>query len=386
MHKIHFLIFIVFAFLVYWIVSPAYIPEKVIVEEKIDSTYTISFSAVGDIMCHSTQYNYAWVERDSFDFKPNFKFIKEYLRSKDILFGNLETVLAGDSKKLSGYPFFNSPNQLAEAIKYAGFDFIFTANNHANDMAYDGVKRTIDQLHKENLVHIGTHDLSDEIKNYNTFVRKGLKFGLIAYTYGTNYNENALNPRKYVEFIDTVKIRNDIENLRKENVELVIVYFHFGKEYTKTANKYQKKIVEKTVEAGADVILASHPHVIQPFVKIKGNNSNLDSVLVTYSMGNFISNQRWRYSDGGLVFNFNVTKNIFTDSIYISDVSYLPIWIFKGNTIEGRQYYILPSSDYGDSTYEFLTTADKDSMKKSYNDTIELLTAASFFPRIDSLK
>ncbi|MCP5062492.1 MAG: CapA family protein, partial [Ignavibacteriae bacterium] len=115
--------------------------------------------------------------------------IGSYLRSKDILFGNLETILAGNTKRYSGYPFFNTPNELAEALKFAGFDFLFTANNHANDRGQNGVDRTIDVLKKVNIVPVGTKKLSSSEPTYNFFVRKGLRFGVLAYTYGTNYNE-----------------------------------------------------------------------------------------------------------------------------------------------------------------------------------------------------
>ncbi len=389
MNKIYFTLFLIIAVFLYWIFNPTYPKkvEKIEAEVKIDSTVTVSFSAVGDIMCHSTQYNYAWVQNDSFDFKPVFRYIKDYLKEKDILIGNLETVLAGKTKKYSGYPFFNSPNQLAEALKYVGFDFLITANNHANDQGFDGVARTLKELKKINIVGLGTKDITDSTKNYDLFVRKGLRFGVLAYTYGTNYNELATSPKEYINYIDTVKIKHDIKNLRNKNADIVIIYFHFGKQYQKQITKYQRKIVRSTINSGADIILASHPHIIQQFERFETKGARLDTGFVTYSLGNFVSNQRWRYSDGGLIFNFNVTKNIFTDSIYISDISYLPIWVFKGNTENGREYLILPSENSDmDSLYNFLTPADIDSMKRSYYDTIELFTSKTDFPRIEKPK
>jgi len=385
-------IFIIFVFLIlvlHWIFSPYYLTDKNETEqlEKIDSTITVSFSSVGDIMCHSTQYNYARVGKDSFDFKPIFSEIGDYLRSKDILFGNLETVLAGGTKRYSGYPFFNTPNELAEALKLAGFDFLFTTNNHANDMGQNGVERTIDILKKVNIVPIGTKRIKSREPTYNIFVRKGLRFGVLAYTYGTNYNENAKHPREYVSYINPQKIENDIKKLKKKNADVIIVYFHFGKEYQKEPSQYQSKIVSKTISYGADIILASHPHIVQKFEIFKTTNAKLDAGFVTYSLGNFISNQRWRYSDGGLIFNFDITKNIFTDSVYINDVSFLPIWVFKGEVNGKKEYVILPSGNYKDSAkYGFTTEADIDSMKKSYFDTIELFTEGNEYPRIDKLK
>ena len=267
------------------------------------------FSAVGDIMCHSTQYNYAWVEGDSFDFNPVFSVVGNYLKNKDVLIGNLETVLAGDTKNYLGYPFFNTPNALAEALKNTGFDYLTTANNHANDQGVDGIERTYKVLKNLRIAPLGTA-VSDSFLTTKIYEKNGLRFGILAYTYGTNYNESSLNPKKYVKYIDTLKIKRDIESLRYNNAELVIVYFHFGNEYQKQISDYQKKVVRSTINNGADVILGAHPHIIQHFERFPTNSGSLDTGFVAYSLGNFISNQRWRYSDGGLVFNFEITKNI----------------------------------------------------------------------------
>jgi len=300
-----------------------------------------------------------------------------------LLIGNLETVLAGDTKNYSGYPYFNSPNQLAEALKFAGFDFLTTANNHSNDQGYDGVKRTLEILKKVNIIPLGTKSKEQE-EPENIFVRKGLKFGMLAYTYGTNYKENSLYPKQYVNYIDTVRVKNDILKLKNKNVDVIIILYHFGVQYQKNISDYQKVIVDKTIDYGADIILGSHPHIVQKYETFS-SIGNLDTGFVVYSLGNFVSNQRWRYSDGGIIFNFNITKNIYTDSVYISDISYMPIWVFKGDTKMGKEFIILPSSDYNHNEYDYLTEADADSMKLSYFDTIFQLTKESRIPRIDSL-
>ncbi len=196
--------------------------------EKVDSTITVTFSAVGDLMCHTTQYNYAWVKKDSFDFEPVFSVIGDYLREKDILIGNLEVVLAGETNKYSGYPFFNTPNQFAEALKNAGFDFLVTANNHSNDQGYEGVKRTLEVLKKNNIISIGTNFI-DSVEAPKIYVRKGLRFGLLNYTYGTNFHKKEDKPRSYVNHINFKKIKSDIELLKEKNAELIIVFYHFGK-------------------------------------------------------------------------------------------------------------------------------------------------------------
>lgn len=392
MNSKYFLIFLVVSIIIYWIVNPFYISiekkkeSSIKVEEVIDSTFTVSFSAVGDIMCHSTQYNYAWVQKDSFDFNPVFSVIGDYLRDKDILIGNLETVLAGNTKNYRGYPFFNSPNQLVDALGNTGFDFLITANNHANDQGLEGIKRTLEVIESNEIIPIGTHYPHSNRQN-QVFAKDGLKFSILAYTYGTNFHSGELKPQMYVNYIDTLMIKNDIQELKNEGSDLIIVYFHFGPEYQKNISKYQNNIVARTIGYGADIILGAHPHIVQQFDRFATVGGNLDTGFVVYSLGNFISNQRWRFSDGGLIFNFDITKNVFTDSVYISDISYLPIWVFKGKTEKGKDYIVLPAKEFDNKNkFNYLTEADIDSMRKSYFDTIELLTSKSNYPRIDVIK
>ena len=155
----------------------------------------------------------------------------------------------------------------------------------------------------------------------------------------------------------------------------MLVHFHFGDEYQRYPNQYQKEIVLKTIEFGADIIIGGHTHVLQPINYFKTDNARLDTGFVIYSMGNFISNQRWRYSDGGAVITFNLTKDIKNDSVWLKDVEYLPIWVFKGHTKSGPEYVILPSESASrDSLYPFLSSADKKEASVSYNDTKEILT------------
>jgi poly-gamma-glutamate synthesis protein (capsule biosynthesis protein) len=158
-------------------------------------------------------------------------------------------------------------------------------------------------------------------------------------------------------------------------VDIVLVYFHFGEEYQRLPNIYQKEVVNNTINAGADIIIGSHPHVVQPVDYFKTNKANLDSGFVAYSLGNFISNQRWQYSDAGVIVKINISKNILSDSVYLSGISYLPTWVFKGNTKKGRKYIILPSSKtYEDSLYSYLSKSDKEKMQQAFEDTKYIFT------------
>jgi poly-gamma-glutamate capsule biosynthesis protein CapA/YwtB (metallophosphatase superfamily) len=351
--------------------------------QKQDSLITVSISVVGDIMCHSVQYNYAKVAADSFDFNPVFSEIKKYLDQSDFVFGNLETVTAGERKGYSGYPFFNSPDDFIAALKNAGFDLLTTANNHAIDRGEAGVRRTIEQLELNHLNYNGTFLSEKDRDSIRIFDIKGIKVAFLAYTYGTNGIPIPKGKEYLVNLIDTVKIKNDIRNAKVKGADAVLVHFHFGDEYQRLPNSYQKEIVRKTILAGADIIIGGHTHVLQPIEFFKTNNARLDTGFVIYSMGNFISNQRWRFSDGGAILTFSLTKDISRDSIFLNDVDYLPIWVFKGMTRSGKQYIIIPSeAAFSDSLYYFLTPEDKIPAAQSFHDTNEILRKYSKKPKL----
>ena len=341
----------------------------------MDSTITISISAVGDLMCHSPQFEYARVSADSFDFKPSFEIIKKYLQNSDFTFGNLETVAGGKAKGYSGYPFFNAPDQFVSAVKSAGFNLITTSNNHALDGGEAGLLRTISIIKNSGLNYTGTFISGkdrDSIRIYNI---KGIKVGLLAYTYGTNGNTVPKGKPYLINIIDTALIRNDINLYRHNGAEIVLVYFHFGTEYKRTPDDYQKTIVEKTIAGGADLIIGGHPHVIEPAVFFKTNGGRLDTGFAVYSMGNFISNQRWRYSDAGVVLKIIIKKNLINGTISISKVTILPTWVFKGKIKNKNIFEILPAADTLNNVFVHeMSDEDKQKMLQSFFDTKNILT------------
>ncbi|HKJ80557.1 MAG TPA: CapA family protein, partial [Ignavibacteriaceae bacterium] len=151
-----------------------------------DSTVTATISVVGDLMCHSVQFEYSKVEADSFDFNPVYRLVKKYLSSSDFTFGNLETVTAGKDKKYSGYPLFNSPDSYIRALKNTGFDLLTTANNHALDKSEKGVLRTIKILNENEINYNGTYISKNDRDSLRIFEVKGIKIAFLAYSYGTN--------------------------------------------------------------------------------------------------------------------------------------------------------------------------------------------------------
>ena len=342
--------------------------KKEIVQK--DSVAYATIRIVGDLMCHSTQFNYAKVSADSFDFTGVYKEVKSYLSDADLTIGNLETVTAGKSKSYSGYPFFNAPDDFVSALKDAGFNLLVTANNHAIDQGEKGVIRTIEQIVKNRMNYSGTANSQADKDSIRIFDLNGIKIAVLAYSENTNGIQIPKGKDYLVNLVNSDSIAVDINKARNKGAEIVLVQFHYGEEYKREPNTYQKQTVDSTISSGADIIIGSHPHAIQPLNYFKTENAKLDTGLIAYSMGNFISNQRWRYSDAGVILSITLAKNILKDSVYISDVQYLPTWVFKGE-IEGKKEYVIIPEDptKPDSTYTYLSEKDLKEMRQAFDDT-----------------
>ncbi|MBN1637378.1 MAG: CapA family protein [Ignavibacteriales bacterium] len=375
MKLLKFILPIVALFLLYVIITPKATIGEETKNSVQDSVVTISFCMVGDLMCHSVQFEYAQVKKDSFNFKPVYRYVKSYIESVDFAMGNLETVLGG-GKKFSGFPFFNSPDAYLEALKYSGFDLLMTSNNHCLDQKKEGLLRTIDRLNEKKIHYVGTFNSQrdrDSIRIYNI---KGLTFAVLAYTFSTNGIPLPSGAPYTVNMLEEKLLVSDLKRAKEKNPDIVIVYFHWGDEYQRYPNAYQKKFMKVSVDNGADIILGSHPHVLQPVDFYATKNANLDTGIVAYSLGNFVSNQRKRYTDSGTILNFSITKDVAKDSVYLSDVSFIPTYVFKGNTSNGREYIILPSEiATKDTLPEFLSKGDRTYIKQCFNDTKDIITA-----------
>lgn len=344
----------------------------------VDSINSLKFSAVGDLMCHGTQLNYAEIDSTFFDFKPNFKKVKPIFDESDVVMGNLETVIAGKEFGNLGYPIFNTPIEYLDALKYAGFDLLITANNHATDQGKTGIINTAMNITDTDMQFSGTNTSLEDLDSVNIFTSNDISYAVLSYTYGINLKNLEEEDMYMVNFIDTVRIRQDIKKARQAEADIVILFFHFGKEYAREPSRYQKEIVSKSIQYGADIILGSHPHSLQPVEFFKTNNATLDTGFVAYSLGNFISNQRWRYSDCGVILNFELEKNILSGRVDLKSVDFIPVWVFKGFNGRKNIFEILPSTQYNYSgSLNYLSEEDITLMQQSIEDTRETITGNS---------
>ncbi|MBK6604466.1 MAG: CapA family protein [Leptospiraceae bacterium] len=372
MPKIKLTFYYLFPFLLFFFsnCSTHFIRDLTTPEEK-----TVQVSAVGDIMVHSTQLTSAFDPKcKCHNFHPVFKNIKEYLVSADIAFGNLETTLPGDSKLFAGYPQFGAPDELAHALKDAGFDILTTSNNHSVDTGRKGIDHTIDTLDSLGISHLGTYKSIEEFEKNRIllYTKNGINFAFLSYSYSTN--GIAIPKDKVVNIIDKDRIREDIQLARSKKPDVLIVAYHFGTEYARFPDKFQKEMVDFAFQEGADIILGGHPHVLQPYELdlIQDKYGERKQRLVIYSLGNFVSGQIKRYTNGGMIFNFKLTKKMQSGKTQISiqDVGYVPVFVYVSNDKSGYQYNVLPVEKYLKNDQEMkLTPMAHRAMLEFYEDT-----------------
>ena len=323
--------------------------RKPLSESRVVDRVTVA--AIGDIMVHGAQLRSAWDEvSQGYDFEPVFSQVKELLSATDLTIGNLETTLPGREELYSGYPQFGSPDALAAAIKNAGVNILNTANNHACDKGEQGLVRTIKVLNEYGLLHIGTYrDAEYETRRILMVERHNIRIAVLGYTYGTN--GVAIPAGTYIGLIDQEQMAEDIRRARERDPDFIICLLHWGTEYERYPDDTQKKLIAFLFSEGVDVVLGSHPHVLQPFAlqSVTDKYGVTRPHLVIYSLGNFVSNQRDRYRDGGIILNFTLQKETSSDKgkvFTIADVHYTPTWVYVQHATFKNQFYVLPIPRY----------------------------------------
>jgi poly-gamma-glutamate synthesis protein (capsule biosynthesis protein) len=321
---------------------------------------TLSLLCVGDIMLHTPQIMAQYdSEKGAYVFDDNYKYVKSYIQRADLAMCNLETTFAG--KPYSGYPQFCAPDSLADTLKDTGFDVAFTANNHMVDKGEKGVTRTLEVLKEKGIGAVGSV-MQSEDPRYILQQVKGVNIGIIAYTYetgsggaGTSVNgqqvSSSVADRINTFHMNTIeedqkKIKASIDAARSAGAEIIIAYYHWGDEYEKNAADNQKELAKNTAEMGADVIFASHPHVLQETQYIKLENTG-KIVPVFYSMGNFISNQRKeslgnRFTEQGVMAEVNLVYAKSEGKIKEISMGGTPTWVDRYSSSGKDVYRIIP--------------------------------------------
>ena len=307
----------------------------------------IKLMFVGDIMGHGPQIKSAEIVKEEvYDYRPCFEYVRPILQEADLAIGNLEVTLPG-KPPYHGWPNFRSPDDLADGLWYAGFDLLTTSNNHSNDAGKNGVINTIKTLKEKGFYHTGTYRnaLEKDLTHPLIVYKKGFKLAFLNYTYGTDLKKH--RPPTVVNLIDPTQMRKDLRIARRMKADAIFVLIHWGREYEIEESSAQREMAMELLEWGADLVIGSHPHVVQPIVEypMKNKKGLRKTKLVSYSLGNFISNQKKTNTDGGIILEIDLVKNQETKVTEIKDHHYIPVWRYIQKTKNDKKtFYTLPIS------------------------------------------
>ena len=330
---------------------------------------SISLFFVGDLMGHQPMISAAKIsDSNKYEYSHWFQYIKPFIENHDFAIANLEVVLGGEP--YTGYPQFSSPDSYADAAKKSGFDFMITANNHSLDRYKKGLERTIDVLDQLKIEHTGTFkDQKSRDENY-PFIKtlKNKKIAILNFTYGTNGLKVELP--NIVNEIDTVQIKKDIKKAKSLKADFILITIHWGSEYQRNYNASQSELAQWLCDEGADAIIGMHPHVVQPMEILHPKDNKTKNIPVAYSLGNYVSNQRDRYKNGGI--GVGLELKIKNGEIVFNDWNYLPFWVHLGGNPKG--YYVIPVSEWEKNPSKFkLNSTEENEIKQFGVDTRELL-------------
>ncbi|MBD8035313.1 CapA family protein [Solibacillus sp. A46] len=253
--------------------EPEIEPQPEIVKE------TMRLAMVGDVLLHLRLAQYE-------DFTSSFAAVAPTMQSYDYLIANQESPPVGNNYALSGFPQFSSPPHILRDLQNAGVDMVTIANNHTVDKGEGGVRTFFENLDEYGMPYVGAYKNAEDKANDRIIEVGSIKIGLLAYTYGTNGLYLPKGSPYIINYIDETKIKADIE-LLKEEVDVVAVSMHWGPEYAYSESDYQKHYAKVLNEAGAHIVLGTHPHVLQPYKKLVTEQGHETHVF--YSLGNFFS-------------------------------------------------------------------------------------------------
>jgi poly-gamma-glutamate synthesis protein (capsule biosynthesis protein) len=308
--------------------------NNVILSKVNNKTYTASLSAIGDVLIHDRVYNPAHIGNGKYNFISHLKQVKPYLEKVDITVANQESMIGGTKIGLSSYPSFNSPHEVGDALKHSGVDIVTLANNHTLDRGEDAIQSAITYWNKIGLHYTGSYVSAEDQKRIRIIEKNGIIFSFLAYTYGTNGIKPPNDKQYLVNLIDENKIKKDISSAKGIS-DVVVVSLHFGKEYQRLPNEEQIQLAKQLAQAGADIIIGHHPHVLQPMEWIKREDGRRS--IVAYSLGNFFSGQTGDYKDIGGIMQIKVDKIVKNDEtiITLKEPSFIPTFV-------DSNYYVTP--------------------------------------------
>ena len=312
-------------------------------QQTTNTVSSVSLVAVGDNLIHNTLISAGEQEDGSLNYTSFYENIKNDISSADVAVINQETILGGSEFEYTGYPTFNSPWEIGTAAIDAGFDIFTCATNHSLDKGYSGIEQEcafFDQ-HTE-VVHVGTNDSEEEYNSIVYYEKNGIRFAILNYTYGTNGIPIPESRPWCVNMMDEEKITSDVTAAR-QNADVVIVFPHWGTENSTSVSDYQREYVKLFSDLGVDIVIGTHPHVLQPVEWVE-NDTTGKKMLVYYSLGNFISHQTSLNQLCGGMARINIEKR--NDEITITSATLTPVVCWYRNTGGQYDFSVYKLSDY----------------------------------------
>lgn len=326
------------------------------VTQNTNEDINFHLTAIGDVMCHNTQYMDAYnASTGEYDFSYVFKDIENYIKNSDITIANLETTFAGEDVGYSNYPRFNTPDALAYNLKTLGVDIISTAGNHSLDYGFNGLSRTIDVLDSADITHVGTYQTQEDRDTIVFKYVNDIKIAFLNYAYGTNGITIPSDKPYCINLIDEELIKNDIETAKSQEADIIIASVHWGTEYNTVPNDTQNELADFLFENGVNIILGTHPHVLQKMEKrtVTLEDGTTQDGFIIYSLGNFISDQNADNTRTSIILDLQITKHT-DESVTIDDVNYIPIYMYKDSSASTKKMKLLDInktiSSYEDSS------------------------------------
>ena len=339
--------------------------EKVIIEKDRE----VSFLAAGDNLIHGLIY-YSGDQGDgSYSFDRMYERVSDEISSADIAYLNQETICGGTQLGLQSYPTFNSPYEILDSVAAAGFDWISTSSNHSMDVGEEGILSQLSHLEElPQLIQTGTNESADEAKEYKVIEKNGVKIGLLSYTYGLNGFALPDGKEYLVNLIDEDRIREDMKALNQIS-DVQVVRMHWGVEYQFEENEEQRALAQLLSDEGADVIIGTHPHVLQPMEVLKGEEGN--ETLVMYSLGNFVSAQDVNSRMLGGMAKWTLVYHPSDKSVSFKNICFEPTVMYFDPS--GTDVQVYPLSEYTDDTgaSHYLSAYGQDMSKQYFIDLVK---------------
>ena len=303
----------------------------------------VTLVAVGDNLIHNTLIDAGEQENGSRDYTSFYENIKSDISAADIAVINQETMLGGSSFAYAGYPCFNTPWEVGDAAINAGFDIFTCATNHSLDVGYAGIEQECKYFdsHPE-VTHVGTNDSEEDYNSVVYYEKNGIKFAILNYTYGTNGISIPESKPWCVNMMDKEKITADV-NAAKQNSDVVIVFPHWGTENSTSVSDYQRDYIKLFSELGVDIVIGTHPHVLQPVEWVE-NEQTGKKMLVYYSLGNFISHQTSLNQLCGGMAQITVEKR--GEEISITSAKLTPVVCWYKSSSGRFRFSVYKLSDY----------------------------------------